>query len=179
MMKKPELLLPAGTPEALKTAILYGADAVYAGVPSLSLRAKTAFDEGTLADAIKETHDLGKKIYLTLNLFSKNDDAERLDEFAALIGRLAPDGLIVSDPGVFVFMREKVNSGLFAGILNGFCYVGSTISSYGLGLVADNFRWITVFWILIGCCFFAGIVWCIYICVRYILCVRERQLLTK
>ena len=108
MMKKPELLLPAGAPEALKTAILYGADAVYAGVPSLSLRAKTAFDEGTLADAIKETHDLGKKIYLTLNLFSKNDDAERLDEFAALIGRLAPDGLIVSDPGVFVFMREKV-----------------------------------------------------------------------
>lgn len=78
-----------------------------------------------------------------------------------------------------VFMREKVNSGLFAGILNGFCYVGSTISSYGLGLVADNFSWITVFWLLIGCCFFAGIVWCIYICVRYILCVRERQLLTK
>lgn len=78
-----------------------------------------------------------------------------------------------------VFMREKVNSGLFAGIINGFCYVGSTISSYGLGLVADNFRWITVFWLLIGCCFFAGIVWCIYICVRYILYVRERQLLTK
>ena len=78
-----------------------------------------------------------------------------------------------------VFMREKVNSGLFAGILNGFCYLGSTISSYGLGLVADNFRWITVFWLLIGCCCFAGIVWCIYICVRYILCVRERQLLTK
>ena len=108
MMKKPELLLPAGTPEALKTAILYGADAVYAGVPSLSLRAKTAFDEGTLADAIKETHGLGKKIYLTLNLFSKNDDVEKLDDFAALIDRLAPDGLIVSDPGVFMFMREKV-----------------------------------------------------------------------
>lgn len=78
-----------------------------------------------------------------------------------------------------MFMREKVNSGLFAGILNGFCYAGSTISSYGLGLIADNFGWISVFWLLIGCCFFAGIVWCIYICVRYILCVRERQLLTK
>lgn len=78
-----------------------------------------------------------------------------------------------------MFMREKVNSGLFAGILNGFCYVGSTISSYGLGLIADKFGWISVFWLLIGCCFFAGIVWCIYICVRYILCVRERQLLTK
>lgn len=78
-----------------------------------------------------------------------------------------------------MFMREKVNSGLFAGILNGFCYAGSTISSYGLGLIADNFGWISVFWLLIGCCFFAGIVWCIYICVRYIICDRERQLLTK
>ena len=78
-----------------------------------------------------------------------------------------------------LFMREKVNSGLFAGILNGLCYVGSTISSYGLGLIADNFGWISVFWLLIGCCFFAGIVWCIYICVRNILCVRERQSLTK
>ena len=74
-----------------------------------------------------------------------------------------------------VFMREKVNSGLFAGILNGFCYVGSTISSYGLGLIADNFSWISVFWLLIGCCFFAGIVWCVYICAKYILCVREKQ----
>ena len=74
-----------------------------------------------------------------------------------------------------IFMREKVNSGLFAGILNGFCYVGSTISSYGLGLIADNFSWISVFWLLIGCCFFAGIVWCVYICAKYILCVREKQ----
>ena len=73
-----------------------------------------------------------------------------------------------------MFMRERVNSGLFAGILDGFCYVGSTISSYGLGLIADNFSWLSVFWLLIGCCIFAGIVWCIYICVRYILCVRER-----
>ena len=78
-----------------------------------------------------------------------------------------------------MFMREKVNSGLFAGILNGFCYVGSTISSYGLGLIADNFSWISVFWLLIGCCLFAGIVWCIYIGIRYILCVRERRTLTK
>ena len=78
-----------------------------------------------------------------------------------------------------IFMREKVNSGLFAGVLNGFCYVGSTISSYGLGLIADNFSWISVFWLLIGCCFFACIVWCIYICARNILCVRERQSSTK
>ena len=72
-----------------------------------------------------------------------------------------------------IFMREKVNSGLFAGVLNSFCYVGSTISSYGLGLVADNFGWISVFWLLIGCCIFACVVWLIYVCIKYFLCVCE------
>ncbi len=62
-----------------------------------------------------------------------------------------------------IFMRGKVNSGLFAGVLNGFCYVGSTISSYGLGLIADNFGWLSVFWLLIGCCVLTGIIWCVYI----------------
>ena len=58
-----------------------------------------------------------------------------------------------------LFMRGKVNSGLFAGILNGFCYLGSTLSSYGLGAIADNFGWTAVFWTLIGFCiltFIAG-----------------------
>ena len=58
-----------------------------------------------------------------------------------------------------MFMRGKVNSGLFAGILNGFCYLGSTMSSYGLGVVADNFGWIYVFWTLVAFCFVAFIVW--------------------
>ena len=78
-----------------------------------------------------------------------------------------------------LFMRDKVNSGLFAGVLNGFCYVGSTISAYGLGLIAENFGWISVFWLIIGCCAFACVVWCIYICVKYILHLRERRSLTK
>lgn len=108
MVKKTELLLPAGTPEALKTAFLYGADAVYAGLPSLSLRAQSGFTEETLTEAINEAHRLGKKIYLTLNLFSKNSDVEKLDDFASLIGRLNPDGLIISDPGVFMYMKEKL-----------------------------------------------------------------------
>lgn len=108
MMKKPELLLPAGSLESLKTAFLYGADAVYAGLPSLSLRAQEGFTPETLAEAIAGAHECRKKIYLTLNLFSKNDDVEKLEEFAALIGQLAPDGLIVSDPGVFMFMKERL-----------------------------------------------------------------------
>ena len=61
-----------------------------------------------------------------------------------------------------LFMRGKVNSGLFAGILNGFCYVGSTISSYGLGAIADNFGWTAVFWTLIGFCILTIVVWCLY-----------------
>lgn len=61
-----------------------------------------------------------------------------------------------------IFMRGKVNSGLFAGILNGFCYLGSTISSYGLGAIADNFGWTYVFWTLIGFCVLAFIVWTVY-----------------
>ncbi len=66
--------------------------------------------------------------------------------------------------GIFpIFMRGKINSGLFAGVLNGFCYLGSTISSYGLGFIADNSGWTTVFWTLFGCCCFSGLLWGVYI----------------
>lgn len=65
-----------------------------------------------------------------------------------------------------IFMRGKVNSGLFAGVLNGFCYIGSTISSYGLGAVADNFGWTSVFWLLIGCCALASLVWLVYYIIK-------------
>jgi len=65
-----------------------------------------------------------------------------------------------------LFMRGKVNSGLFAGVLNGFCYLGSTISSYGLGAIADNFGWTAVFWTLIGFVIISFIVWCVYVCLK-------------
>lgn len=65
-----------------------------------------------------------------------------------------------------LFMRGKVNSGLFAGVLNGFCYVGSAISSYGLGAIADNFGWTAVFITLIGFIVTALIVWCVYVCLK-------------
>lgn len=106
MTKKPELLLPAGSVESLETAFLYGADAVYAGVPALSLRAGNGLTADALENAIGRAHTAGKKIYLTLNLFSKNADVGKLGEFARTVNRLRPDGLIVSDPGVFMFMRE-------------------------------------------------------------------------
>ena len=61
-----------------------------------------------------------------------------------------------------LFMRGRINSGLVAGVLNGFCYLGSTMSSYGLGVIADNFGWISVFLVLTGFCCLTFIVWGFY-----------------
>jgi U32 family peptidase len=98
-MKKPELLLPAGTLDRLKTAILYGADAVYCGTPDMSLRVKSGFSLEDVVEGIEFAHSHGKKVYLTLNLFSHNKDIEKLPEFIDTVKKVKPDGLIVSDPG--------------------------------------------------------------------------------
>ncbi len=71
-----------------------------------------------------------------------------------------------------LFMRDKINSGFFAGILNGFCYLGSTISSYGLGVIADNFGWTAVFLTFVGFCIMAGLVWGGYTVVK---CVAKKD----
>ena len=68
-----------------------------------------------------------------------------------------------------MFMRGKLNSGLYAGILNGFCYLGSTLSSYGLGSIADNFGWGAVFWTLLGLCAVICAIWCGYMFIKHIL----------
>ena len=65
-----------------------------------------------------------------------------------------------------LFMKGKINSGLLAGILNGCCYLGSTLASYVLGAVADNFGWITVFWVLLFVCIFIVIAGGIYFLIR-------------
>ncbi|MCR5184106.1 MAG: U32 family peptidase [Opitutales bacterium] len=101
-----ELLLPAGTLTRLKIADYYGADAVYCGLPSLSLRAGVGLTREELEAGIVLLHGKGKKIYLALNLFSKNEDWERLPDSVALLRELSPDGVIVSDPAIFMFLRE-------------------------------------------------------------------------
>lgn len=106
-IKKPELLLPAGNLERLKTAILYGADAVYIGTPDMSLRVKSAFSLEDVVEGIEYAHSFGKKVYLTLNLFSHNKDIEKLPQFIDTVRQVKPDGLIVSDPGVFQFVRKN------------------------------------------------------------------------
>lgn len=104
---KPELLLPAGSLERLKTAFLYGADAVYAGMPAVSLRNKTSFTMDEMKEGISYAHALGKKVYLTVNLFTHNQDIPKVEGFVQALNDLQPDGVIVADPGVFNLLKQK------------------------------------------------------------------------
>ena len=106
MLNKSELLLPAGSLIKLKTAILYGADAVYAGTPDMCLRAQSKFTLEELQEGINFVHQYGKKIYLTLNLFMHNRDVEKLPTFVETLRQLQPDGVLIADPGVFMYVKE-------------------------------------------------------------------------
>ena len=97
----PELLMPAGDLEKLKFAFAYGADAVYAGVPIFSLRAReNGFNSETIAKGIEYAHSLGKRLYLTMNIYPHNNKIDGfLDSFCKMYD-LNPDGFIMSDVGV-------------------------------------------------------------------------------
>lgn len=96
-----ELLMPAGSLEKLKVAVLYGADAVYLGTPDLSLRAKSDFSLEDVIEGVAFAHQNGVRVYLTLNLFAHNKDVAKLDTFIDTVKTVQPDGLIIADPGVF------------------------------------------------------------------------------
>lgn len=106
-MRKAELLLPAGSLVKLKTAILYGADAVYAGTPDMSLRTQSKFALEDLKEGIDFVHAHGKKIYLTLNLYVHNEEAEKLPQFVQTLRELQPDGVLIADPGVFYYLQQN------------------------------------------------------------------------
>ncbi len=106
MAHKSELLLPAGSLLKLKTAILYGADAVYAGTPDMSLRTQAQFTLDEIKEGIEFAHARGKKIYLTLNLYTHNRDVSKLETYVNTIRELKPDGVIIADPGVFKYVKE-------------------------------------------------------------------------
>ena len=124
MLAKAELLLPAGSLVKLKTAILYGADAVYAGTPDMCLRAQSKFSIDELREGIEFVHSRGKKIYLTLNLFMHNRDVEKLPSFVATLRNLHPDGVLIADPGVFHYVKENAPE------LNLFVSTQANICSY-------------------------------------------------
>lgn len=105
--RKPELLLPAGNLDTLRTAIYYGADAVYIGGEAFSLRAKADnFDEAGLREAVSYAHDHGARVYVTVNIFAHNSDIERVEPYLRLLSDVRPDAIIVSDPGIFSMARE-------------------------------------------------------------------------
>jgi len=107
ILEKIELVAPAGSFEKLKYAFAYGADAVYAGVPRFSLRAReNDFSENILAQAIEYTHSLNKKIYMTLNIFPHNRKIDSFKESLHWMNQLKPDAIILSDPGGGLGLNE-------------------------------------------------------------------------
>ena len=106
-MKKPELVLPAGSMQKLRYALAFGGDAVYAGPPDTSLRANlNDFDLSTLIQAVQYTHRKGKKIYITLNLFAHEDDLGKVESYVREFSKKPPDAFIVSDPGVLRLLKR-------------------------------------------------------------------------
>ncbi|KKM41359.1 peptidase U32 [Clostridium botulinum] len=108
-MKKPELLAPAGNLEKLKTAINFGADAVYLGGSRLNLRAfADNFTDDELQEGIKYAHDRGRKVHVTINVFPRNEDFDGLEEYLKKLYEFNVDAIIVSDPGIIMTARETV-----------------------------------------------------------------------
>lgn len=108
-MIKPELLAPAGNMEKLKVALLYGADAVYFGGELYGLRAFAGnFGNHEICEAVEYTHSLGKKAYVTVNIFPHNDDLTHLDSYLKFLYSCKVDAIIISDPGVFAIAKETV-----------------------------------------------------------------------
>ena len=102
----PELLAPAGSFEKAKIAFLYGADAVYAGTSSLSLRTRADMQNDDLEKTIKYAHKIGKKVYVTLNIFAWDDKYKEIIAMAKKLNELMPDGIIVADGGVIEVLKE-------------------------------------------------------------------------
>jgi U32 family peptidase len=111
--KKPELLMPAGSPDKLRYAVAYGADAVYLGLPVASLRTPSRgaqFTPKNLAEHIHWTQQQGVKAYVTANIFANNRDLPRLAAHFEQLQAIKPDALIISDPGIFRLARKHAPS---------------------------------------------------------------------
>ncbi|WP_031420409.1 peptidase U32 family protein [Lachnoclostridium phytofermentans] len=107
--EKPELLIPASNLEVLKTAIIYGADAVYIGGEMYGLRAKAKnFSLEDMKKGIEFAHQFGKKVYVTANITAHNRDLKGVEEYFRELKEIKPDALIISDPGVFDIAKEIV-----------------------------------------------------------------------
>lgn len=102
-----ELLAPAGDMNKLKTALHFGADAVYCGGSQFSLRANSKnFDLEALKEAVEYTHSKGKKIYVAVNIFAKNSDFDEMGEYFANLYKINVDAVIISDAGVISVCKQ-------------------------------------------------------------------------
>ncbi|MGY3664808.1 peptidase U32 family protein [Roseburia sp. 1XD42-69] len=106
-MKAPELLVPAGSLEVLKIAVVFGADAVYIGGEAFGLRAKARnFSREDMEEGIAFAHARDVKVYVTANILAHNEDLTGVREYFLELKEIGPDALIISDPGVFQAARE-------------------------------------------------------------------------
>jgi putative protease len=106
-MKRPELLAPAGNLERLKIALAYGADAVYIGGKQFGLRAfADNFSREEMEEAIIFAHQTGKKVYVTMNIFARNEDFDGMEEYVRMLQEIHADAIILSDPGILDLVRE-------------------------------------------------------------------------
>ena len=106
-MRKTELLIPAGSLDVLKTAVIYGADAVYIGGEAFGLRAKARnFSIEEMQEGIAFAHERGVKVYVTANILAHNGDLPGVEAYFKELKQAEPDALIISDPGVFDIARR-------------------------------------------------------------------------
>ena len=99
--------MPAGSLDVLKTAVVYGADAVYIGGEAFGLRAKAHnFSLGEMKEGIQFAHERGVKVYVTANILAHNRDLEGVEEYFQELKDVKPDALIISDPGVFMIAKK-------------------------------------------------------------------------
>ena len=103
---KPELLAPAGSFEKAKTAFLYGADAIYCGTGSLSLRSRAEVDNDELAKTIEYAHSIGKKVYAAINIYAWDSYYEEIKKQAQMLNELRVDSIIASDGGVIEILKK-------------------------------------------------------------------------
>lgn len=106
-MRKTELLIPASNLEVLKTAVVFGADAVYIGGEAFGLRAKAKnFTIEEMAEGIAFAHANNVKVYVTANILAHNDDLAGAREYFGELKKIRPDALIISDPGMFTIAKQ-------------------------------------------------------------------------
>ena len=109
-VKEIELLAPAGSFEKAKIAFLYGADAVYCGTASLSLRSRAEIQDDDLIQTIKYAHSIGKKVYVALNIYAWDETYPEIIEMAKKLEEIKPDGLIAADGGVIETLKQYAPS---------------------------------------------------------------------